>query len=495
MPRLAVLRFSHEGNSFNPGVTGRDAFAREAWCEGEAAVAGHRGTATELGAAVAFLAARPDWQGVFLRCASAPPGGPVTDDLIEAVIAEVSEGLAARGPWDGVFVSLHGAMIGETRPTPDLDLLRAVRAAAGPGCPVAATFDLHANMAPEIAEAADIVVGYKTYPHVDIFETAAKALGLLARAVAGELAPRSLVLPVGALLASHNMRTEAGPMAEVETLAARLAEGCGLFDVTPFGGFAYADVPQAGASIGVCYDAARAEEAAAAARAVAAAMGARRAAFRPDLPGAPEGLRRALAVAAHGPVAVVEPADNPLSGGTGDTPGLLRALLAARPEGPCVFAFFRDPDLVARARAAGPGTALEVRLGGRLSQAFGPPVAVAAEVARLTGGRFVNRGPMWTGQSVDLGASALLRVTDPLDLRVIVTSAPVSPNDPAYFELHGIDLSETRLVCAKAKNHFRAAFGDTFAAIVDVDTPGPATADLAALPFTRVPKDRLPAPL
>ena len=74
------------------------------------------------------------------------------------------------------------------------------------------------------------------------------------------------------------------------------------------------------------------------------------------------------------------------------------------------------------------------------------------------------------------------------------TSAPVSPNDPAYFTLHGIDPGKTRLVCAKAKNHFRAAFDGTFRAIVDVDTPGPATADLATLPFTRVPKERLPAP-
>ncbi len=197
----------------------------------------------------------------------------------------------------------------------------------------------------------------------------------------------------------------------------------------------------------------------------------------------------------RGPVAVVEPADNPLSGGTGDAPGLFRALVEARPEGPCVFAFFCDPALVEQARAAGQGALLDATLGGRLGAAFGPPVPVAARVARLTDGRFVNAGPMWAGQGVDLGATAVLRIAGPADLRVIVTSAPVSPNDPGYFRLHGIDLRKTRLVCAKAKNHFRAAFGDTFAAIVDVDTPGPATADLAALPFTRVPKDRLPASL
>ena len=44
-----------------------------------------------------------------------------------------------------------------------------------------------------------------------------------------------------------------------------------------------------------------------------------------------------------------------------------------------------------------------------------------------------------------------------------------------------------RLLCVKAKNHFRAAFGDLFDPIVEVDTPGPAAADLHALPFRYLP--------
>ena len=50
----------------------------------------------------------------------------------------------------------------------------------------------------------------------------------------------------------------------------------------------------------------------------------------------------------------------------------------------------------------------------------------------------------------------------------------------------------TLLLCVKAKNHFRAAFAETFAAILDVDTPGPAAPDLARLRFRHVPPERLP---
>jgi microcystin degradation protein MlrC len=492
--RLAIARLSHEGNSFSPLLTGQEDFARREWVAGAAARTFYRGSRSELGAAVAFLEARPDWGGTFLRCAAAPPGGPVESALLAAVRDEILEGLR-DGPWDGVYLSLHGAMIGPQAPRADLDLVAAVRAAIG-ATPLALTFDLHANLDPALADHAEILLGYKTYPHVDTYETGVKALDLLSRAAEGEIAPVSRVAPVGALLPSFNMRTDQGPMAEMEAAARRLAAARGLLDVTPFGGFAYGDVPQAGASVTVCADG----DAALAARAavdLAAEFRARRGAFLIHLPGAEAALREALAdrsaSRAAGPVAVLEPADNPMSGGIGDTPGLFRALLAARPgmdpASRVAFAFFCDPELVARARDAGPGAALDATLGGRLTGDFGPPVAVTARVARLTEGRFVNQGPMERGLPVDLGPTAVLEFQG---IEIIITSACVSPNDAAYFALHGIELARLDLLCVKAKNHFRAAFAQTFARLIDADTPGPAALDLAKLPFRRVPPARLP---
>jgi len=490
MPRIAILRFSHEGNSFNPIVTGATAFLRAEWLKAEEAQAAYRGTRTEMGAAVDFLASHPNWRGVFLRCAAAPPGGPVADALIDEVIGEAALDLSASR-WDAVYVSLHGAMLGETRLTPDLDLLRAVRGAVGPACPIAATFDLHANMAGEIADVIDIAVGYKTYPHIDTYETAAKALDLLARAVAGDIRPAVTIARTGLVLLSHNMRTASGPMAEIEALAGDSERRGRFHDVTPFGGFSFGDTPHAGAS--VCITAERGDAAAkVAARARCREIRDRRMAFLPDMPVAADAVRNALASSDDGTVAIVEPADNPMSGGIGDTPGLFRALVDARPRAPSLFAFFCDPALLERARAAGEGGELEAALGGRLTAIYGPPVEARLRVVRLTDGRFVNDGPMWQGMAVDLGGSALFELTDQPMIRVIVTGACISPNDPAYFRLHGIDLADIRILAAKAKNHFRAAFAGACARIIDADTPGPATADLAALPFRHVPAAMLP---
>jgi microcystin degradation protein MlrC len=98
--RLAIARMSHEGNSFNPVLTGLQAFERHEWVAGEAARAFYRGTRSELGAAVDFLEAHPDWDGTFLRCAAAPPGGPVESALFGDTGTISSTGSRA-GPGTG----------------------------------------------------------------------------------------------------------------------------------------------------------------------------------------------------------------------------------------------------------------------------------------------------------------------------------------------------------------------------------------------------------
>lgn len=487
MPRLAVARLWHEGNSFSPVPTTLAQFRAYEWSKGEAARELYRATATEIGAAVAFADSHPDWEVVFLRCAAAPPGGPIPDADFDVIASEILDGLAEER-WDAVYLSLHGALVTSSRTRPELELLQAVRRRIG-DVPFGASFDLHANLGPAVPDLLDVAAGYKTYPHVDMAATGARVLKLLTLRAAGRIRPVGALAKAGALLTSFNMRTTDGPMAELCALAGEWEARPGVLDATVFGGFAYGDSPDAGAGAMVFTDG-DAALARRAASSLADALRQRRDRFEVRLPGPAEGLRRALA-APPGLVAVVDPADNPLSGGIGDTPGLLAALLDLRPGVPCVFAFLWDPPLVARAHAEGPGAAMSVRLGGRVSQAFGPPVEASVRVLRLTDGRFRNSGPMSTGLPVLLGRTAVL---DSDGVRIVVTESCQSPNDPAYFSLHGIDLAATRLLCVKAKNHFRAAFGPLCSEIVDVAAPGPASPDLSHYRFRHLPSDLQPSP-
>jgi microcystin degradation protein MlrC len=473
--RIAVARLWHEGNSFTPILTRLADFERREWRYGEYVSDFYAGSRTEIGAAVDFFSADRGLTPIYLRCAAAGPGGAVEETDLQQIMDEIVAGVRAAHA-DALYLSLHGALMGSQTLLADVALLKAVRNALG-ARPLAVSFDLHANLDPAIAQLVDILVGYKTHPHVDMYETAWKALELLKRDLRGEIKPVVAIAKAGAILPSFNMRTTDGPMAEIEALAANHATGS-ILDATPFGGFAYGDTPCAGASVAVTADGDRA-----AAQVVAAGLAKemyrRRARFAVRLP-TPEQAFSNL-VRGHKPAAVLEPSDNPLSGGVGDSTALLRALMAHGAQHRSVFAFFWDPVLAARCEYR---ARMRVDLGGRLSPAGEPPVGVDVEVERVTDGWFRNAGPMERGLDVNLGRTAVLRAGN---LRVIVTTACLAPNDPQYFRLHGIDLAAVDLVCAKAKNHFRAAFGTVFDPIIEVDTPGPAAADLAALPFRNLP--------
>ncbi|WP_372619577.1 M81 family metallopeptidase [Falsiroseomonas sp.] len=482
MPRIAVARLWFEGNSFTPVPTGMEAFRSREWLAGAADLAAQAGTGTELGGLCAFLAARPGWQAALLRATSAQPGGPIAAAVLDAWLAEVEQGLRAGAPWDGVYLSLHGACVAEHEPAADLAIIRRVRALIG-DTPLVASFDFHGNMAPEIATLLDGASVYRSYPHVDMAETADRALQLLERRMAGERLHGAIVkLPC--VLHSFHMRSAGGPMAEVWAEAAVLRHGP-VLEAAPFGGFAWSDTPHAGpCGMAWATDPVAAREAA---TAIAEAIAARRARFAVTLPSPEAALATALAAPA-GLVALLDPADNPLSGGVADTPGLLRTLVAAGPPVETVFAFLHDPVAVGQAREAGEGATRRFTLCARTTDAFGPPVPLEATVERLTDGRFVNDGPMERGMKVDLGPTCVLRAGL---LRVIVTTRKEAAVDPAFFALHGVDLRATRLLANKAKNHFRAAFAERCAAIVECDCPGPAALDLAALPFRHVKRTML----
>jgi len=495
--RLAVARFWYEGNAFCPLAADRAAFERREWRSGAAALAAAQDTATELGALPAFAQRHPRWDVVALRCASALPAGPIDEAVFKRFANELRDGLVAGmadGGWDAVYLSLHGAAITMARQAPDLDLVRLVRSLL-PEVPLGASFDLHANMAPELAALLDVASAYRTHPHVDMRETAARVLDDLVLCADGKLQTRRVLRNEGVLLPSFNMRTSAGPMCELEA-AARAATTGAIREAAVFGGFPYADTPDTGASVFIISDARldpRGDEAARAAQALTEEIRRLAPRFQVHLPSPQQAIAAALASTRPGLIAITDPADNPLSGGAGDTPGLLRALLDARVGVPCVFASFADPAVVAATRWVGIGRSIELTLGGRFGAHFGAGVRLRATVLRVTDGVFRNVGPMETGVERRCGGSVLLRVDDQPSVRIIVTGEVVPADDPAFFALHHIDPADLRLLCVKAKNHFRAAFAERCSEIIDCDAPGPACVDLTRLPFRNLRVAAAPA--
>jgi microcystin degradation protein MlrC len=484
--RLAVARFWYEGNSFSPALADRAAFERREWRRGQQAL-DHTARESELRAVIEFCDRFPDWDVEVFRCASASPAGQIDDEVFAAFLEETLADLTGQ-EFDAIYLSLHGAGVTTKRDDPEVELLRAIRK-IHPTVPIGASFDLHGNLANELAKYLTTASVYRTYPHIDMRETAWRVLEVLERTVAGAVKPVCRILNEGLLLPSFNMRTKDGPMRDLQEFAAAQRAESGVLEATVFGGFPFANTPGTGgcALVVTDGDGAKADRIA---RTLGDELKRRQPDFMISLPTAAGGVAHALASNKPGLLAVTDPGDNPYSGGINDTPELFRALVAAKPNRPVVFAAFTDPEVVDKAWRAGVGNSLgTITLGGKAMKDFGAPVAVEAVVAKLTDGVFRTIGPMETGIELRCGRTALLKSGN---ISIIVTEFVAPANDPAYFHLHGIDIENEQLLFVKAKNHFRAAFDSICSEIVDVDAPGPACLDMTMLPFIPELKARIP---
>ncbi|WP_052666993.1 M81 family metallopeptidase [Nitriliruptor alkaliphilus] len=477
-PRIAVAACFHETNTFARSTTDVAAFGRRGWLHGAALLDAYGATQTVVGGMIDG-ATEHDLDLVPTFGAYATPAGLVTADTFERIVAELCSTLHAQGGFDGVLLELHGAMVVEGDADPETRLLRSVREAVGDR-PIAVVTDLHANLTARSTDLVDVLVGYRTNPHVDTYESGYRAAAHLARIVTGGLSTivRHHALPV--LAAPIAQRTAELPLLRLLATARALERRHRLVEVTVSAGYAYADVPNAGMSFTVTA-AATAERSAEQALAVLAEQAwHHRGEFTVELPGAAEALRRAAVVAEQdgGPVAVADTGDNINGGSPGDTTWLLHEALTQ--PSMRVAATLTDPTAVTAAGTVGIGGRFEAELGGKADGLSGPPITGEATVRWVGECTFVNTGPMARGARVDMGRTAVVSLHN-LDL--LLQTQPVQPNDPEMFRSVGMEPASYALVLLKGAAALRAGWAPHTTGFVDAGTRGITDADLRRLPY------------
>jgi microcystin degradation protein MlrC len=249
--RLLIAMMKHETNTFSPVPTPLARFGHGPGpLYGEAAVAAYRGTGSGLGAYL-DIAAREKAEIVLPVAAGASASRPVDDAAFEHIAGHICE-TVAKGGFDGILLDLHGAMVTESHEDGEGELLRRIRA-LDPKTPIAVAYDMHANLYPAMIENATVVAGYRTYPHVDTYETAKRAGELLVKAIRGEARP---VMAWGNVpMLPHVMRqgSDDHPNKELQARCAAMA-GDGALIASLFTGFPHADIANAGLSAVVVTD-------------------------------------------------------------------------------------------------------------------------------------------------------------------------------------------------------------------------------------------------
>ena len=484
--RIAIAGFQHETNTFSPLPTVwedfRDPGAWPGLTRGAAILDTFAGTNIPI---AGFVGAAGADELVPLLWAAAEPAGTVTRDAFDRITGEIVAGIEGAGPLDAVYLDLHGAMVTEGYDDGEAEVLARVRAVVGPDLPVAVSLDLHGNMSRAFFERASCVTIYRTYPHLDMAETGARAYRLLCDLLDRGAPFAKAWRQLDYLIPLPSQSTMHAPCDRLYGMVPGL-EGAGVSSLDFVIGFPPADIPDVGASV-FAYGTDR-HAVDAAAEAMLRALGAAEPDFRDPLVPAREAVREAMRIAARAeaPVVIADPQDNPGAGGVGDTTGVLRALLEAGATG-AALSMFWDPATARAAHDAGQGAGIAVSLGGFDPATGGPPLPVRAVVEMLSDGIFPFTGPMYGGSTADIGPSACLRlIHDRADIRVVVGSNRCQNADRALFAAFGIDPRAQRILAVKSAMHFMGDYAPIAAKVLFAKAPGANPCPIADIPYTRL---------
>lgn len=481
--------FIHETNTFNVNLTGYDAFASRGTHFGEEAIRVLGDANTEL-AGFCDCARKYGWKQIHVLSASAHPAGFVTRDAFERLGGKiVAEAAARKDELDGIALALHGAMVTEFCEDGEGELLKRLRAVVGPDLPIAITLDLHANVTPEMCAHADIMVSYKTYPHIDMRDSGRQAGDILERAMKGEIRPRTLRAHRPMLDEVNGGRTDVGAMvARVEKAIAH-EKTPGALAVSINAGFGNADIKDVGPTVLITYDGEEARH-----RDFAESLADDIWDTRFDVINYYMPVEEAASIAkAHkrmnGPIIIADYADNPGGGGYGDSTNLLKSLLdigiADAAFGPMV-----DPEAALELHKRKVGERVKIRLGGKTDPRFGgEPLELEGELKLISDGTYTGDGPMIGKLTLSFGPSAVLRVQG-IDILVVTEASQML--DLQQFRAFGIDPAAKTVVALKSMQHFRAAFEPIADKVIVCDSGALCTTYFDRLPYRNVPRPIFP---
>lgn len=497
-PKVALLGAILESNRFAPPAELAD-FTSLTWLKGadlmnEARAAAPK-LATEFAAFVRAMDATGDWTPIPCMLAASHPAGPVRENVIEEVIATCEDMLRAAGPVDAVFICNHGAMVAEHDHDPDGLLMSRVRDVVGRDVPIVATLDLHANISQRMVDACDLIVGYRTNPHVDQIERGEEAAFSVRRSLAANTVPKIAHVKLPLVPASVTLLTAEHPYGTlIDYGQRRQAElRSEILNVSIFGNFLFSDTPDNGLSIVVT-----ARESADVAEELAAEIAEMAWSLRTDFTRELMPIDKAVALALQAdraPVIFSDAGDNPGGGGSGRTTALLTALHAADVSN-CLIGSFCDPELARDAHAAGVGKTIAARFNrdrdaSKSWAQWDAPFEAEAEVVALHDGNVVGEKGMTAGRRLVLGPSAALRIGG---IVVVVITDRTQTADPVFFKMFDLDISAARTVVVKSRGHFRAGFGGWFPSsqVYEIDTAGLTSPLHDRWPFEHLPRPNFP---
>lgn len=484
-PRIAVGRLSAESNSLYPKARPmreqEPPASRRQWIEENL-----KASTTTSGIAAAAQELGLDLYPVLH--AGAGSLGYVEKESFNRVLDKlVGQIRSASPPFDGVILTLHGAMVVDGFPHGDAEVVRRVREAMGKDFPIVVTHDFHANVSEEIVKHSDVLITYKENPHLDPKERGIQAATIMARMIRGEIKPVQALAKPLMIVNIVYQNTFANPYKPVTDESRRLERSNPkILAVSVPGGYQWSDVPAMGPSVVVVTDN-DSELAEREAKRLSDMLWALRDRLEFKVPDAATAVRNAIASGKF-PVVLMDTGDNIGGGSAGDGTFILSELLSQKAQGWVVV--ISDPEANKAAIQAGIGGAFDQLVGGKTDKIHGPPVRVSGRVKALHDGKYVEPEVRHGGgRYKDMGHTSVIEVegsTRDLPNLLLLTNRPTSPNSLHQLISNGVYPERQRILVAKGTTAPRAAYEPVAAQIVEVNSGGATDVNPARFTFKHI---------
>ena len=488
--KCVIALMQHETNTFSPTPTTLSCFSAGVGLDlppaDDAAVAIY-GEA-EFAFSALYNAAFERGHDIEVPIAAyAEPSGKVTNDAFEHIASAICDAVS-RG-CDALLLDLHGAMVTESYDDGEGELLRRVRAIA-PDLPIAVALDFHTNLTATMVDNCTVIDGYRTYPHIDMYETGQRAAESLFRIVEQKIETKMVwkALP----MMTHMIRQTPArqPMKDIMDQAIEAVENTALLNASIFGGFPLADIPHVSLSV-LTVEPSQNFLGETLVNRLCHLAWQRRADFVFEPLPLAESIQQASQVKEF-PVVIADHGDNCGAGGNMDDMTVLAEMLE-QGLSDIVAGPIWDPQAVETLIDCGEGNDFSLTLGGNTSvdsigqAGFGLPCS--GKVGKITDGRFVIQGPMQTGLEVHLGRTVVVEIAG---ASIVVCEKRWEPYDPGCFTHAGLDPLKCQYILIKSRQHFRAGFEELAADIILAAGPGVCSSDYSQFDFRHLARPIYP---
>jgi microcystin degradation protein MlrC len=484
MARIALAGFLHETNTFAPGITPYEAFTESVGDEtgmrrGEEILEFKRKAMAICPSGFLRRAEILGHEVVPLVWAQTQPSGTVSDDAFEQITRMILDGLSGNGPFDGVYLDLHGAMVTQSYEDAETEIGRRVRSVVG-DIPLVASLDLHGNITRECVEVFSGLIGYRTYPHVDIYETGERCADMIDYLLQQPPLYKAFRKP-SLILPPSTMSTFTEPCLSIYPVLEKLEQDKKVVSATIMHGFPPSDIYAVGPAIWAYATTQAAAEQAA--DQLEKALLDHEDELIVNMLSPDEAVVQAILKSHYTNKSIIlaDVQDNPGGGSSSDTVWILDALIRNNAESAAIGLIY-DPEAAAAAHSAGRSARITIDLGGK-RLAGHKPFHGTFVVEKIFEGEFELTGPYGRGLTANLGKMAQLRIGG---VRAVVVSGRTQANDQAYFRIVGVEPKETKILVLKSTNHYRADFQPIASEILVVEAPGGIVENPAKIPYTRI---------